>query len=81
MDQIIEKVVATIREICSPATPDLSDTDRPLFECGLDSMDYAGALLEIEDRFSVHFTSQDMEDLNTVNKIVSLIKAKQAASQ
>ncbi len=63
---IIEKVVpANIGKIV--------DYDRSFYEYGLDSLDYSSILLEIEERFDIKIEDEKMEDLRTVNSLLSHI--------
>jgi acyl carrier protein len=76
MSNIRESVIAIIKETCLPTVPDLSDPDKPLLDSGLDSLDFGSALMEIEDVYSVQFSNDDMNELNSLNKIVSYLESK-----
>ena len=76
MSTIRETVVSSIKTTCRPSVPDLDDPDRPLLDSGVDSLDYAGILMDLEDKFSVQFSNEDMAQLTTVNKIVAFLEAK-----
>jgi len=78
MTAIQETVARLIREACQPNEPDLSDLDKPLLECGLDSLDFATTLLAVEDEFNFGLSSEDIEDLHSVNAIVKVIESKKA---
>ena len=70
MTDLRETIVEMITDICRPDPVDLSDHSRPLFECGLDSLDFASVLMAIEDRFGMTLSEQDLEQVSTVDKIV-----------
>ena len=75
--KITPEIVADIaRDICEPRTPDLADFDRPLLDLGLDSLDYASLLMALEEKYEIQFSNDDMETLNTVNKIAAAIDAR-----
>lgn len=45
-------------------------------DLGLDSLDVAELVIEIEDEFSVDFKDSELEEINTVQDIVSLVAEK-----
>lgn len=76
MSRSKEAVIEIIKEVCLPSSPNLDDPDRPLLESGLDSLDYAGTLMALEDKYGVKVTNEDMENLKSINNIVSYLEAK-----
>jgi acyl carrier protein len=79
MSSTQDQVIAIITSVCHPNKPDLSDTSKPLLECGLDSLDFASVLIEIEDKFGVEMPSQDkLDQINSINALVALIAGKKA---
>lgn len=67
-------IIEIARTICLPNVPNLDDADRALFDSGLDSLDYASLLMALEDKFGIQFTNDELEDMNTINKITSAIE-------
>ena len=47
-----------------------------LSSLGLDSLDLVEITLEIEDKFHIDFTSNDISHLETVKDVISLIERK-----
>ena len=64
------------REVCQPNVPDLGDADKPLLDSGLDSLDYASLLMALEDKYALQFSNEEMDGMNTVNKIAAVIDAR-----
>ena len=73
MTETRQRVIANIIDVCRPEKPDLSDGDKPLLAIGLDSLDFASALMALEDEFSLSLQDVDVEELNTLNKLVAFI--------
>jgi acyl carrier protein len=67
------EVVAMINEVCRPDPPTLADADAPLVESGLDSLDFATLLLMLEDKYHVSIGEDNLERVDTLNKIVNYI--------
>ena len=51
------------------------DPNESLSDQGVDSLDNSSAFLALEDQFSVKFTDQDIEKLDSLNKIVDFINS------
>tara|TARA_R110001592_G_scaffold57277_1_gene174176 strand:+ start:54618 stop:54857 length:240 start_codon:yes stop_codon:yes gene_type:complete len=77
MSNTADTIANIARDVCNPSVPDLSDYDRTLLSSGLDSLDYAGLLMTLEDKYGIKFSDDDMEDLNTINKLAQRIDAHQ----
>lgn len=50
--------------------------DLSLSEQGIDSLDFSGLLLSLEESFEVEFLDDDIDDLQTINEIVEYINKK-----
>jgi len=74
MPGLHDEVVALIKELCYPQTPDLSDQDRPLLEAGLDSLDFASMLMAVEDRYGVKIDDKDIPRLRTIRDLVGYLE-------
>ena len=79
MPDLQQDIVALVREVCMVSEPDLSDLDRPLIECGLDSLDYVSVLMAAEDKYDLaakdkSFTDGISERLLSVNDIVQTLR-------
>ena len=68
-----ETIAGIARGICLPSVSKLDDFDYPLLEMGLDSLDYVTFLMALEDKYEILITDEDLEDLNTINKLAAFI--------
>jgi acyl carrier protein len=68
-----DEVVAVIMEICRPDLPDLRDDEKPLLECGLDSLDFASVLMALEDRYKISIGEEELDELRTLRRIVGYV--------
>ena len=55
---------------------DIMDSNIPLIEQGIDSLDMYTLLLEIEEKFDVEIPDSDAEGLSTINAIIEYISQK-----
>ena len=69
-----DEVAAVITEICRPELPDLRDDDKPLLECGLDSLDFASVLMALEDRYTITIGEDELDRLRTLRQIVGYVE-------
>lgn len=73
-----EKMLDILANLCDDDSVK-EDRDIDLFDSGLlDSLDFADLLLEIEESFNVIIAPSEIErsDINTPNKIISLVKER-----
>jgi acyl carrier protein len=76
----VEEVTALFKKAC-PTVPFASgDEERPLKDLGVDSLDMANALLEVQERFGVAIPDEAMPDLETIAAITSYV-AERARGQ
>ena len=76
MSDLHDEVVALIKELCYPDTPDLTDQDRPLLDAGLDSLDFASMLMAVEDRYGVKIEDKDIPRLRTIRDLVGFLERR-----
>ncbi len=77
MAEVRDVLVEIITEVCRPdPSRDLSNHARSLFDCGLDSMDFASILMEIEDRFKVSISEDDLERVGSIDGITTFIEER-----
>ena len=76
MTTVREYLVKMITDACQPHPVDLSDHSKPLFDSGLDSLDYTSVLMEIEDHFKVQVFDEDLEQLGSIDAIVAYLEAR-----
>jgi len=77
--KVREVLVEIITDVCQPDPVDLSDHARPLFECGLDSVDFASVLIAIEDRFKISVSEQDLERTRSIDGMTAFVEERQSA--
>ena len=61
-----------------PGTPAIRDTEKPLLECGLDSLDVANFFLALEEKYEIKFTDDELDALNTLSQISAFINKRRA---
>ncbi len=71
--QILEKLNEIVRK--KVASGDIN-LDSRLTDLGLDSLDKAEILIDIEETFGFEFSEEEMEKIQTVNDLVTYIKQK-----
>ncbi len=69
----VETIIKSVSSSARVADPDRSKTLR---EIGIDSLDLSGILLEIEERFRIKIPDQDIERLETIDKLVEYVNEK-----
>jgi acyl carrier protein len=47
-----------------------------LLEVGLDSLDYATAIMEIEEKYKLTVTQKDIEIMSSLKEIVDFVEAR-----
>jgi len=72
---IRNEIVEIIKQASKPRIPDLTDETIPLLRLGVDSLDYATAIMEIEEKYKVEIGEQEMERLRTLKDIVEFVEA------
>ena len=73
-----QSVIGIIKDISPQTKVDGSNTGEELFELGLDSLDHASVLLQIEETFGIKIPDADSERLVTVDAIVKFIDDRAA---
>jgi acyl carrier protein len=79
MATVREHLVQMITEVCRPHPVDLSDHGRPLLDIGLDSLDYTSVLMAVEDYYKVEISDLDLEQLGSIDGLVTFIEAQAGA--
>jgi acyl carrier protein len=75
MTEVRSKIVEIINGISKPEKAGNSDPDKSLLAGGLDSLDFASVLMALEDEFDIVLQEVDVEDLNSINKLVAFVSA------
>ncbi|MFX9897173.1 acyl carrier protein, partial [Acinetobacter baumannii] len=80
MTDVRAKIVEIINGITRPAKIGNSDPEKSLLAEGLlDSLDFASVLMAIEDEFDLVLQDADVEDLNSINKLVQFVSVHATA--
>lgn len=75
MDITIEKLKSIFKkEVDARVDVENMDPDQPIMDQGVDSLDRSSVFLEIEDEFGVNLDDNQIEQLDTLNKILDFIK-------
>lgn len=73
MSNFYEEVITVINEIVGDVAIKQEDYDTIFKDLGIDSLDTANILFELEEKYNINFLEEDVENLNTVNAIVKYI--------
>jgi acyl carrier protein len=73
MPEIREKIIGLIEEVVPTLTLVPEDDTRSLFEFGLDSLDHATVLLQLEEEFGFRVPDEETENLTTVKAIADFV--------
>ena len=73
MASLTDEVITIIKDVCHPSIPDLGNVSRPLLECGLDSLDFAGVIMALEEKYGVTVKEEDMQELSSVDAILKYL--------
>lgn len=71
----VEEVTGLFSKACPAVTFSKGDEERPLKDLGVDSLDMANALLEIQERFGVIVPDEEMGNLQTISAITAYVSA------
>jgi acyl carrier protein len=69
------KIVEIINGISRPAKAGNVNPDKSLLVEDLDSLDFASVLMALEDEFDIALQDTDIEELNSINKLVTFVSA------
>ena len=72
-EAVRSKIVEIINGISKPAKAGNADPDKSLLIEDLDSLDFASVLMALEDEFDIALQDTDIEELNSINKLVAFI--------
>lgn len=72
------ETVKIIMDVCEHLTIEESDFDKTLDQVGVDSLDLSSVLLEIEEKFGIDISDEDIEQFETINKIAEYVLDKKA---
>lgn len=70
MTDVRQEILKIIKKVVKPTHPVGQDPDKSLLAGDLDSLDFASVLMALEDEFDIVLQDTDVEELNTINKLV-----------
>lgn len=76
MSSIRNEIIDIVKQASKPRVPDLSDETIPLLRLGLDSLDFATAIMEIEEKYNVEIGEHHMERLRSIRDIVEFVEGR-----
>jgi acyl carrier protein len=76
VETIRDQIVEIIRVASKPRKPDLTDENKSLFDVGLDSLDYASTIMELEEKYNLQIVEEDMDKLVSLKDMVTFVEAR-----
>lgn len=69
------KIAELIRDVAPSVRIDRADYEQPLKDLGLDSLDHASILLQVEEHFGIKIPDEAAESLTSVGAIARFVAA------
>lgn len=77
MAKVREELLTIIRELVKNVVINNDeDFNRPVREIGIDSLDMMSILLALEEKYHIGIPDEDMDQLKTINLIISYTECK-----
>jgi acyl carrier protein len=76
MEQVRERIIKVIYEVCAPEKPKLVDPSAPLVGPDLDSLDFASVLMAVEDEFGITIDEDNVDQVGTLNGLVAFVESR-----
>lgn len=76
MEEVRERVIRIINDVCAPERPKLGDPAGPLVGPDLDSLDFASVLIAIEDEFNIVIDEDSVAQVGTLDGLVAFVQRK-----
>ncbi len=76
MEQVRERIIKVVYEVCNPEKPKLADHSAPLVGADLDSLDFASVLMAVEDEFGIVIDEDSVDQVGTLDGLVAFVQAK-----
>ena len=76
VSNVRSRIITLINDICSPETPNLSNTSGPLVGGDLDSLDFASLLMAVEDEFGITIDEESVEKVGTLDGLIAFVEDK-----
>jgi acyl carrier protein len=77
---ICSALIAMLKELSPSVDFDMGKAGQPLTELGYDSLDVAGLLLKIEERYDIQVSEQDAGRISSIDDAVKFIAAKTSSA-
>ena len=74
MSNIQNEIINIVREVYDGDLPAKISGDQTFFDLGLDSLDFASALMAIEDKFDLSFGEDDLDQTLTIKVVCQTIE-------
>ncbi len=78
-DSIRQTLLQFLREDSAADLAIIEDTSELRGGLGLDSVDFVGLVMRIEGHYRIRLTREELEGLNTVGDLLTLVEGKTAA--
>ena len=78
MSVTVEQILETVEQANLVKDVKALDLDKPLRDQGVDSLDFSGVLFNMEEAFDIEIPDEDLDQLLTINDIVSYVNSKKA---
>lgn len=75
-DAVRQKVLNIAADVLSTPSGSLTETSSPKTIENWDSIRHLNLVLALEDRFALQFAPEEMEQMDTIGQITSLVEAK-----
>lgn len=76
MEQIRERIIKVIHDVCHPEKPKLADSSAPLVGPDLDSLDFASVLMAVEDEFGITIDEDSVDRVGTLDGLVAFVQER-----
>ena len=74
MSKIQNEIINIVRDVYDGDLPAEISGDQTFFDLGLDSLDFASALMAIEDKFDLSFGEDDLDQTLTIKVVCQTIE-------
>ena len=74
MSNIQNEIINIVRDVYDGDLPAEISGDQTFFDLGLDSLDFASALMAIEDKFDLSFGEDDLDQTLTIKVVCQTIE-------
>ncbi len=72
----VEQILEAIENTSLVSDVMALDSDKPLRDQGIDSLDFSSVLFNIEEEFGIEIPDADIDGLQTINQIVTYVNSK-----